>query len=187
MIRAKIWQPLTLSAFCLHRKAELIDGLIELLLLVVHRIKTNADKKVGKQVLDEMKQRVDNKPRLLRQVAEAALTHPEKTIREGIYPVMDEKKCQAILDEESKGTLQDRIYLKMRSSYRDHIEIMPGLLNMQQFRSSNATHQPVVKAIEVLKRYVGSWGLLSSRRKPTTGRGGSSDVARPRAGEGYAG
>ncbi len=58
---------------------------------------------------------------------------------------------------------------------------------MLQFRSSNETHQPVVKAIEVLKRYVGSWGLLSSRRKPTYGLGGSSDVARPRAGEGYAG
>lgn len=94
-----------LSAFCLHRKAEIIDGLIELLLSVVHRIKTNADKKIGKQVLDEMKQRVDNKPRLLRQVAEAALAYPEKTIRDGIYPVMDEKKCRAILEEELKGTL----------------------------------------------------------------------------------
>ena len=148
-----------LSAFCLHHKAEIIDGLIELLLLVVHRIKTNADKKVGKQVLDEMKQRVDNKPRLLRQVAEAALTYPEKTIRDGIYPVMDEKKCKAIVEEEIKGTLQERIYLKMRSSYRDHYRrMMPGLLNMLQFRSSNETHQPVVKAIDVLKRYVGAPG-----------------------------
>lgn len=107
-----------------------------------------------------MKQRVDNKPRLLRQVAEAALASPDKTIREGIYPVMDEKKCKAILEEESKGTLQDRIYLKMRSSYRDHYRrMMPGLLNMLQFRSSNETHQPVVKAIEVLKRYVGTPGI----------------------------
>jgi len=148
-----------LSAFCLQRKAEIIDSLIDLLLLVIRRIETNAEKKIGKQVIDEQRLRVDNKPRLLRQVAEVALAFPDKSIRAGIYPVMDEKKCQAILDEETKGTFQDRVYLKMRASYRDHYRrMMPGLLNMLQFRSSNNTHQPVVQAIDVLKRYLGTPG-----------------------------
>jgi TnpA family transposase len=148
-----------LSAFCLQRKAEIIDGLIDLLLLVIRRIENNADKKVGKQVLVEMKQHIDNKPRLLRQVAEVSLASPEKTIRAGIYPVMDEKTCEAIIAEETKGTIQDRIYLRMRSSYRDHYRrMMPGLLNMLDFRSSNEAYQPVVKAIAVLKRYVGTPG-----------------------------
>jgi hypothetical protein len=62
-----------LPAFCKLRQAEIIDSLIELLFLVVRRIETTAKKRVGKQVIDEMRNRVDNKPRLLRKVAQAAL------------------------------------------------------------------------------------------------------------------
>lgn len=51
----------------------------------------------GNQVVEEAKHQVENKPRLLRQVAQAALDHPNKTIRKGIYPVMSREKCQAIV------------------------------------------------------------------------------------------
>jgi hypothetical protein len=52
----------------------------DLLLLVVHRIGAKAEKRVGKQFLDEVR-RVDNKPRLLYQMADAALAYPEETIQ----------------------------------------------------------------------------------------------------------
>jgi hypothetical protein len=119
-----------LAAFCQQRQAEIIDSLIELLILVVRRIETTANKRVGKQVVEEMRNKVDNKPRLLRRVAQASLNGPEKTIREGIYPVMSQKQCEAIVSEkETKDTYHDRVYLRMRSSYRDHYRrMMPGLL-----------------------------------------------------------
>ncbi len=106
-----------LAAFCQQRATEIIDSLIELLILVVRRIETTANKRVGKQVVEEMRNKVDNKPRLLRRVAQAALDGPEKTISEDIYPVMNKKQCEAIISEkETKDTYHDRVYLRMRSS-----------------------------------------------------------------------
>jgi len=145
-----------LAAFCLQRKAEIIDSLIDVLLLVIRRIENNAAKRIGKQVVVEAKQRVENKPRLLRQVAQVALDHPNKTIRKGIYPVMSREKCFAIVNEEPEADYHDRVYLRMRSSYRDHYRrMMPGLLNMLEFRSNNEIHQPVIEALALLKRYIG--------------------------------
>jgi hypothetical protein len=40
-----------LAAFCVQRKAEVIDSLVDLLLLVIHRIEAKAEKRVGKQYL----------------------------------------------------------------------------------------------------------------------------------------
>jgi len=140
----------------LQRKAEIIDSLIDVLLLVIRRIENNAAKRIGKQVVVEAKQRVENKPRLLRQVAQVALDHPNKTIRKGIYPVMSREKCFAIVNEEPEADYHDRVYLRMRSSYRDHYRrMMPGLLNMLEFRSNNEIHQPVIEALALLKRYIG--------------------------------
>lgn len=108
-----------------------------------------------------MRNKVDNKPRLLRRVAQASLNGPEKTIREGIYPVMSQKQCEAIVSEkETKDTYHDRVYLRMRSSYRDHYRrMMPGLLNMLEFCSNNDAHQPLVEAIAFLKCSLGTPGV----------------------------
>jgi TnpA family transposase len=149
-----------LAAFCSARQAEIIDGLIDLFLLVVRRIENTASKRIGKQVVEEAKQRVDNKPRLLRRVAQAALDHPEKTIRKGIYPVMSREQCQAIVNEEPELAYHDRVYLRMRSSYRDHYRrMMPGLLSMLEFRSNNESYRPVIEALALLRRYIGVPGM----------------------------
>src|SRR5256884_1500878 len=131
-----------------------------LLLLVVHRIGAKAEKRVGKQFLDEVR-RVDNKPRLLYQMADAALAHPEETIRTGIFSTVSEEQCKAIVKEyKAKGSYQQQVYLKMRSSYRDHYRRMvPRLLNMLDVRSSNSMHQPVVRALNLVKRYAVTPGV----------------------------
>src|SRR5256714_4949953 len=150
-----------LAAFCLQRAAEVTDSLVDLLLLVVHRIGAKAEKRVGKQFLDEVR-RVDNKPRLLYQMADAAVAHPEKTIRAGIFSAVSEEQCKAIVKEyKAKGSYQQQVYLKMRSSYRDHYRRMvPRLLNMLDVRSSNSMHQPVVRALILFKRYAGPPGIF---------------------------
>ena len=147
-----------LAAFCLQRTAEVTDSLVDLLLLVVHRIGARAEKRVSKQHIEEA--RVDNKPRLLCQVAEAALTHPEETVREGIFPVMSEATCRAVITEfKTKGSYQQQVYLHTRSSYRDHYRRMvPLLVNMLRVRSTNTQHQPVMRALDLIKRYAGTPG-----------------------------
>jgi hypothetical protein len=66
------------------------------------------------------------------------------------------EKCFALVHEEPEADYNDRVYLRMRSSYRDHYRrMMPGLLNMLEFRSNNESHRPVIKALALLKRYIG--------------------------------
>jgi TnpA family transposase len=149
-----------LAAFCLQRRAEIIDSLIELLLQVIHRIDARAEKRVKKALIDEL-QHVENKPRLLYQVAEAAVANPDETIRRGIFRVMSETQCKAIIQEyKTKGGYHQQVYVRMRSSYRAHYRRMvPLLVNMLEVRSSNSVHQPVVRALDLIKRYAGTTGI----------------------------
>jgi TnpA family transposase len=148
------------SAFCQQRTGEVTDSLVDLLLLVIRRIGAKAEKHVKKQYLDDI-QTVEGKQRLLRQVAEAALEGPEKTIRAGIFPVMSEEKCKAILKEyQAKGEYQEQVYQRMRGSYRNHYRRMvPLLVNMLDIRSNNTAHRPVADAIVLVKRYAGTAGI----------------------------
>ena len=77
---------------------------IELLLHIVHRIGARAEKRINKELLDELRG-VANKPRLLYQIAEAALAHPDDTIRVGIFRVLSEEQCKAIVQEYYINTL----------------------------------------------------------------------------------
>lgn len=128
--------------------------------MMSRRIGAKAEKHVKKQYLDEI-QTVEGKQRLLRQVAEAALAGPEKTIRAGIFPVVSEEKCKAILKEyQAKGEYQEQVYQRMRASYRDHYRRMvPLLVNMLDVRSNNTAHRPVADALVLVKRYAGVPGV----------------------------
>lgn len=149
-----------LAAFCQQRIGEVTDSLVDLLLLVIRRIGAKAEKHVKKQYLDDI-QTVEGKQKLLRQVAEAALAGPDKTVRAGIFPVMSEEKCKAILKEyQAKGEYQEQVYQRMRTSYRDHYRRMvPLLVNMLDIRSNNTAHRPVVEALTLVKRYAGTSGI----------------------------
>lgn len=149
-----------LAAFCRQRTGEVTDSLVDLLLLVIRRIGVKAEKHIKKQYLDDI-QTVEGKQQLLRKVAEAALESPDKTVRAGIFPVMSEEKCKAILKEhQAKGEYQEQVYQRMRSSYRDHYRRMvPLLVNMLDVRSNNTAHRPVVDALTLVKRYAGTSGV----------------------------
>ncbi|SRR5579875_259420 len=149
-----------LAAFCFQRRAEMTDGLIKLLLHLIQRIGARAEKRVTKELLDELRG-VTNKPRFLYQVAEAALAHSDETIRKEIFRVMSEEQCKAIVQEyKTKGGYHQQVYLCMRSSYRNHYRRMvPLLVNMLDIHSSNSMHQPVIRALELIKQYVDTSGI----------------------------
>ncbi|MGH8067915.1 MAG: hypothetical protein ACRERE_22355 [Candidatus Entotheonellia bacterium] len=60
-----------LAAFCWQRRRDIIDGLVDLLVLVIHRIGVRAEHKVVQGFLRDL-QRVDGKTTLLYKLAEAA-------------------------------------------------------------------------------------------------------------------
>jgi dihydropteroate synthase len=61
-----------LAAFCWQRRQEIIDGLVDLLIQIVHRISVRAEKKVVDELLGDL-QKVRGKTTLLFKMAEAAL------------------------------------------------------------------------------------------------------------------
>ncbi len=75
-----------LAAYLMHRKSQLIDGLIDLLLEVVQRLGTRSRRKVIQGIAADIGA-VHGKERLLVEIAMAALDHPEGRIEDVIFPI----------------------------------------------------------------------------------------------------
>jgi len=144
-----------LSIFFWLRSREITDNLIELLIQIVHRIGVRAERKVERELLNDLK-RVNGKTNLLFKVAEAAVNNPEGIVKQVLFPVVSENTLKALVKEfKSTGNqYRQRVYTVMRASYGSHYRRMvPELLNALSFRSNNEVHQPVIKALEIIKNY----------------------------------
>jgi TnpA family transposase len=143
------------AAFCSCRSQEITDSLVELLVQIIHRIYVSAERRVKTQLIEEFK-RVDNKPRLLYEMARETLAHPEELVKDVVYPVVSPTTLEAVVKEyKSNGSIySQRVYTVMRSSYLHHYRRMvPQILSTLDFCSNNDVHRPVIKALELLKRY----------------------------------
>jgi Domain of unknown function (DUF4158) len=119
-----------LAAFCWQRRHELLDTLIDLLLLIIHKIGTRAEKRVDKELLEDFK-RVDGKGRLLYRMAEASLAQPDGTVREVVYKVVGEQRLKDIVKEyKARGiAYHAQVHTVMRASYQRHYrQVVPLLL-----------------------------------------------------------
>ncbi|WP_148129298.1 DUF4158 domain-containing protein, partial [Dulcicalothrix desertica] len=143
------------AAFCWQRSQEITDSLVELLVQIIHGINARAERRVDKELLEEFK-RVDNKPRLLFEIANASLEHPEELVKDVVFPVVSETMLKAVVKEYKSSSSQytQRVYTVMRSSYLNHYRRMvPQLLETLEFCSNNDVHRPVISALSLLKRY----------------------------------
>jgi hypothetical protein len=60
---------------------------VTLLIQIVHRIGTRAERRVEAAYLNDLK-RVAGKTRILYRIADAALEHPDEPVREVVFPVV---------------------------------------------------------------------------------------------------
>jgi hypothetical protein len=74
-----------LSALCFLRAQEITDALVDLLIHIVHKIDVRAEKRVEQEYLNEFK-RVGNKEGIRYRVAEAAVGHPDESVRNAWRP-----------------------------------------------------------------------------------------------------
>jgi hypothetical protein len=139
--------------YCVPRRAELIDGLIELLIQITHRITVRAERRVTADILTDFQQ-VRGKAGILFRIAVAALDNPDGAVRDVIFPVADEQTFQSLVKEQRAGaTYQQRIHTIIRSSYSSHHRrMLPKLLDVLEFRSNNAVFRPLIDALEVIQR-----------------------------------
>ncbi|EFO31876.1 transposase [Roseibium sp. TrichSKD4] len=129
-----------LAIYIMSRRAQLLDGLVDLLIELVHRIAADIEKVHGKE-------------RLLVDIATAAMEMPDGKVADVIYPVAGGARLKAIINEHrAKGTLDTRIQTVMRGSYANHYRrMLPPLLSVLEFRSNNETWRPVLDALALVR------------------------------------
>ena len=147
-----------MAAFCIQRSQEIIDSLIEILTTIIKRIDNKAEKRINQELIDEFK-KVSGKTNLLYRIAEVSVAEPNGVIEQVIFPVVSLKTLKDLVAE-YKGTglaYKRRVHNVMRASFAGHYRRMiPQLLEVLEFRSNNDLHRPVIKALELLKKYAHS-------------------------------
>jgi len=74
-----------LAALCWLRGREVTDSLVDLLIQVIHKIGVRAEKRVDKELLNDLK-RVTGKVGLLFHIAEASVEQPDGRVRDVVFP-----------------------------------------------------------------------------------------------------
>jgi hypothetical protein len=144
-----------LAALAWTRQGEIIDGLVDLLIALVHKIAAHAEQGAQTELVADL-HRVRGKENLLFRLAEAALDHPDDTVRDALYPVVGPGTLAELVREgrASESALRARTRARLRASYSSYYrKVIPELLDALQFRSSNTRHAPVIEAIALMRRY----------------------------------
>jgi TnpA family transposase len=140
--------------FCWQRKKEIIDGLIDLLIQIIHKISVRAEKKDIKELFRDFK-KVQGKTNILFKLAEVALENPDSLVKDALFPIVGEQTLADLVKEYNSAgpAYQKQVHTIIRSSYSHHYRrMMPKILDALTFRSNNKKHRPVIEALEFLKK-----------------------------------
>ena len=108
-----------LAAFVHLRGRTLTDDLVDLLIETIHRIGARAERRVDRELLDELK-RVSGKQNLLFDLAGATLEQPDGIVRDVVFPVVGEQTLRDLVKEAKATGPSYRTTLRtvIRNSYR---------------------------------------------------------------------
>jgi TnpA family transposase len=153
-----------LAVLCSCRQVEITDGLTDLLIQLVHRINTRAEKRVRKAEDAEFR-RVANKHGVLYHIAGASLRRPDEPVRTVVFPAVPGGE-QTLRDLEAEGKATEaarraRVRTVLTSSYSNYYRrMLPKVLAVLTFRCNNITYRPVMDALALLDRYADRDGRL---------------------------
>lgn len=140
------------------RSQEITDGLVDLLIQIVHKIQVRAEDRVEQEYVAQLK-RIAGKDTILYRIAEAAVEHPDEPVREVVFPVPSETLLQDLIKEyQAKGpAFRRQVHTIIRASYSHHYRRMvPDLLDILDFRSNNELYRPDHRTVQLVKDYVRS-------------------------------
>ncbi|EJR29172.1 Tn3 family transposase [Bacillus mycoides] len=147
-----------LSALFWSRCQEITDSLVELLNRIVHNMNAQAETRVEKEILGEIK-KVRGKNNILAKLLETLMRHRNDVVQNVLFSVTDEETLQNLIKElkHNEDAYRRKVYYKMRSSYSHTYRFAIGeLLSMLEFRSNNEKYQPIIKALHIIKQHIGS-------------------------------
>ena len=114
-------------------------------------------------------QAVTGKVSVLFHIAEASVEQPDGRVREVVFPAAggEQKLRDLVREYKSSGpAFRFQVHTYLRASYASHYRRMvPHLLQALEFRSNNATHRPLIEALELLRRYANSSQRLYPARE----------------------
>ncbi|WP_214324874.1 Tn3 family transposase [Nonomuraea sediminis] len=148
-----------LAALCWTRQAELVDGLVGLLIDLIHRINARAERRVERELVGELT-KVRGKRGIYVNMIKAAIERPDDTVREAVYPAVPggvgTLKSLARELMATERAVSERIRYQLRGSYSHHYRRMLGpILAALEFKCNNTAYRPVMDAIDLLSRYAG--------------------------------
>ncbi|MDG3013662.1 Tn3 family transposase [Corynebacteriales bacterium D3-21] len=146
-----------LAALCWLRSSEIADALVDLLIALILKVNTRADRRVERELTEDLR-RVRGKEGILFRLAEAAVEHPDDTVRTALFPVVGEKTLRELVREAKANdrVFAARVRTVLRGSYSNHYRrMLPPLLAALTFRCNNTAYRPVMAALELLHRYAG--------------------------------
>ncbi|WP_030164024.1 Tn3 family transposase [Spirillospora albida] len=144
-----------LAALAWSRTAEITDALVDLLIGLIGKINTKAERKVEQAMFAEAK-KVHGKTAKLYSIAEAALQAPDDTVRKVVFPTVGEGTLRALVAEAKADakTYQARVRTVLTSSYSSYYRrMLPKLLAAIEFKCNNTAYRPVMDALDLLARY----------------------------------
>ena len=137
------------------RTSEITDSLVDLFIALVHKINATAERKVEGELIKDLK-RVRGKEGILFRIADAALTTPDGTVRQVVFPAAGENTLHDLVREgkANDAAYKQRVRTVLSSSYSSYYRsMMPKLLAALEFRCNNTTYRPVMDAVQILHRY----------------------------------
>jgi hypothetical protein len=148
-----------LGCFLHVRTMEVLDDVVRMAIDIVHRVDVRSDNQLNRELIENLRH-VDGKMQILSRIAEAVVTRPDGIIREVLFPAVKEETFHDLVEEFRHSGPQYRLIKQtlMRNKFvRHYRRMLPMLLENVSFRSENR-FQPVIEALEVIRRHVNKKG-----------------------------
>ena len=144
-----------LAAFCWVQQRKITDYLADLFIRILNDIRLRAKSRVEKRLIADYI-RVGGKQQLLFRLAQAMHDHPQGIIKDVLYPIVGEKRLEALVDEaKQQGPYRQSVQTHISSSYTHHYrQMLPLLLQVLIFRSNNDQYKPLIEALAIVAAYL---------------------------------
>ncbi|MER7011879.1 hypothetical protein ABT324_10665 [Saccharopolyspora sp. NPDC000359] len=150
-----------LTALCAVRRVEITDLLGHALIGLLHQIRARAELRLGAEA-DDVPLPSPMRDVLLLKLVEAAVEHPDDTVRAALFPVAGEQLLrQLMLDSEARAAERTRRKRAvLRATYSAcHQQLFRLVLASLEFRTRDVDSWPILAALgELTGDYTACWG-----------------------------
>lgn len=149
-----------LAIFAWVRMRQIADNMAELLIRLIHKFITVGKRKLINELSDitSVKQGCNLK-RLIRLLIATIISNEDKIIKSAIYPVTPKIQLEALLNNEPNidYSYTQLVHERARNSYLHHYRgLLEPILALLDFKSNNASYQPIIDALEVIQSHLHS-------------------------------